>query len=151
MPALSKTDSVHMARALELAQRELPQLVPHYQTLRDEMITRVSAELPAVCMLTGHPEQRLPNHASFALRDLSANDLLMHLDMGGIAAGSGSACSTGNPKPSRGLLATGLDPEWARGGLRFSVGRGNEMADIDTVAPLLAQSVRNLARLAAYS
>ena len=124
--------AVGAARALELAQHELPQLMPHYQALRDDLIAQVSAELPEVCMLTGHPDQRLPNHASFALRDLSANDLLMHLDMGGIAAGSGSACSTGNPKPSAVLTAMGLDETWSRGGLRFTVGRSNSQPDIDT-------------------
>jgi cysteine desulfurase len=143
--------AVGAARALELAQRELPQLVPHYQSLRDALIGQVSAELPEACVLTGHPTQRLPNHASFALRDLSANDLLMHLDMGGVAAGSGSACSTGNPKPSAVLTAIGLDETWSRGGLRFTVGRSNSENDIDTAVAVLARSIRNLQRLRAYN
>lgn len=144
--------AVGAATALALAQRDLPDLVPHYTALRDALIAQVTSALPDdVCRLTGHPTERLSNHASFALRNVNANDLLMHLDMAGIAAGSGSACSTGNPKPSSVLLATGLDPAWARGGLRFSVGRATTLDDIVTAVTVLTKSVRNLARLAAYS
>ena len=76
----------------------------------------------------------------------------MHLDMGGVAAGSGSACSTGNPKPSAVLTAIGLDETWSRGGLRFTVGRSNSEDDIDTaVAVLAGGGFRDLQRLRAYN
>ncbi|MER3545999.1 MAG: cysteine desulfurase NifS, partial [Chloroflexota bacterium] len=69
------------------------------------------------------PSQRLPNHASFAIHGVTGQDLLVHLDMAGIAASSGSACAVGNPEPSEVLLALGLPREWALGALRLTVGR----------------------------
>ena len=75
----------------------------------------------------------------------------MHLDVGGISAGSGSACATGDPRPSDVLLALGLDEEWAKGGLRFTVGRDNTMTDVDQAIGTLHKTVRNLNRLALYN
>ncbi|MFQ5436551.1 MAG: aminotransferase class V-fold PLP-dependent enzyme, partial [Anaerolineae bacterium] len=82
------------------------------------------------CRLTGHPSERLPHNASFAFRHLSGNDLLIHLDMAGFAVSSGSACKSGDPKPSRVLEAIGLAPEWTKGGLRVTVGAQNSISDI---------------------
>ncbi|MCO5184872.1 MAG: cysteine desulfurase [Anaerolineae bacterium] len=143
--------AVGAAKALQIAQHDLPQLGPHYQALRDRLIGRLSDAFDGVCRLTGHPTERLLNHASFALRGVNANDLLMHLDVGGISAGSGSACATGDPRPSDVLLALGLDEEWAKGGLRFTVGRDNTMTDVDQAIGTLHKTVRNLNRLALYN
>lgn len=143
--------AVGAATALQLAQRDLPLLAPQYQALRDRLIGRFSNAFDGACRLTGHPTERLPNHASFALRGVNANDLLMHLDIGGISAGSGSACATGDPRPSDVLLALGLDKEWAKGGLRLTVGRDNTTADIEQTIALLDKTVRNLNRLALYN
>ena len=73
--------------------------------------------------LTGHPISRLPNHVSFAFKDLDANTLLMLLDNEGFACSSGSACKTGDPRPSEILTHLGLSPEWSLGGLRVTLGK----------------------------
>ncbi len=124
--------AVGAAKAFELAQNEMDERIAHYTALRDRLIQGILAAIPPQdIILTGHPHERLPHHASFALRHLSGNDLLMHLDMAGISASSGSACKTGNPKPSPILEAIGLGAEWTTGGLRFTVGAQNTPEDIE--------------------
>jgi cysteine desulfurase len=124
--------AVGTAKAFQLAQANLDTHVAHYTALRDCLIEGVLAAIPTEDIrLTGHPTERLPHHASFALRGLSGNDLLIHLDMAGISASSGSACKTGNPRPSAVLQAIGLGEEWATGGLRFTVGMQNTMEDVE--------------------
>ena len=123
---------VGAAEALRLAMEELAERLAHVLPLRDRLLRGVVAALPGM-IITGHPTARLPHHASFAFRNLSGNDLLMHLDMAGIAASSGSACSSGDPKPSPVLEALGLAPEWTKGGLRLTLGRQNTAADVETV------------------
>ena len=113
------------------------------ETLRDRLVEGVLA-LGDGCVLTGHPVERLPHNASFAFRDLSGNDLLIHLDAAGIAASSGSACSTGNPRPSTILQALGLQDEWTRGGLRLTVGRHNSDEDINRFLDALPRIVTTL-------
>jgi cysteine desulfurase len=81
---------------------------------------------------------------------MSGNDLLIHLDMANISASSGSACKTGNPKPSAILKTLGLNPAWTKGGLRYTVGRQNTPADIDHVIqsmPTVVERVRKVSQL----
>jgi cysteine desulfurase len=140
--------AVGAAKALQLAMTELDERNDHYLALRDQLIDGLLAAFPDECILTGHPMERLPHNASFAFRHISGNDLLMHLDMAGIAASSGSACKSGDPKPSRTLEALGLDPEWTKGGLRLTVGTQNSQADVDrflAVMPGIVQRLRQLA------
>ncbi|MFW6063600.1 MAG: cysteine desulfurase family protein [Chloroflexota bacterium] len=139
--------AVGAAEALRLAMDEREANVSHYQQLRDRLVEGILGAIPEGCVLTGHPEQRLPHNASFALRDVNGNDLLMHLDMAGVAASSGSACSTGNPKPSRILQAIGLDEAWTKGGLRLTVGRQNTEEDVAYVVQNLPEIVRTLRQL----
>ncbi|MCB8979635.1 MAG: cysteine desulfurase [Ardenticatenaceae bacterium] len=143
--------AVGAAEAFKLAQDNLEAHVTHYTSLRDQLIAGVLAAVPADdIILTGHPTERLPHHASFALKNLSGNDLLMHLDMAGISASSGSACKTGDPKPSAILETIGLDPAWTKGGLRFTVGSQNTLADIEHVIqamPLVVEKVRKVSQL----
>lgn len=136
--------AVGAARAFELAMAELKDNVRHYQALRDRLIAGVLEALPGDAVLTGHPTERLPHNASFAFRDISGNDLLIQLDMAGIGASSGSACTTGNPLPSPVLEALGLDEQWTGGGLRLTVGRQNTMADVERVLAVLPEAVRTL-------
>lgn len=139
--------AVGAATALRLAVENMDQHISHYLSLRQRMTAGLLGLFSQTCMLTGHPEERLPHNASVAFRYLNANDLLMHLDMAGIAASSGSACKTGNPKPSAVLQAMGLDDEWNRGGLRFTVGKQNNAADIDATLDALAEIVPRLYKL----
>lgn len=136
--------AVGAAKAFELAMAELEENVRHYEALRDRLIAGVLEALPGDAVLTGHPTERLPHNASFAFRDISGNDLLIQLDMAGIGASSGSACTTGNPLPSPVLEALGLDEQWTGGGLRLTVGRQNTMADVERVLAVLPEAVRTL-------
>jgi cysteine desulfurase len=140
--------AVGAAESLRLAMAELPERNAHYQLLRDRLIDGLLSALPDDCILTGHPTGRLPHNASFAFRNLSGNDLLIHLDSAGVAASSGSACKSGNPKPSAILQALGLGDEWTKGGLRLTVGRQNTLAEIDEVVAVMPAIVTKLHKIA---
>ncbi len=135
---------VGMARALELAYADLERYTSAFRRLRDRLIAGILASVPGA-HLTGAPgDQRLPNHASFVIEGLDGNTLLMHLDMAGIAASSGSACKTGNPEPSEVLLSMGYEPGPALGSLRLSVGRQTTDAEIDHVLAVLPEAVQKI-------
>jgi cysteine desulfurase len=138
---------VGLAKALELAYDELDERTAHYQTLRDHLIDAVLSRV-SVARLTGHPEQRLPAHASFIFEGADSSLLLMHLDMKGVAASGASACKTGNPEPSEVLLAMGYSPEEASGSLRLTVGRTTTWADIDYAVDVLVEAVEKVRKLA---
>ncbi len=127
---------VGLARALELAETERAAHNQHLAAMRDRLIAGVLREIVGA-ELSGHPTERLPSHASFTFIGTDAQTLLMHLDLRGIAASSGSACKTGQAEPSVVLLALGYSQERARSGLRLTVGRKTTAADIDyTIAAL---------------
>lgn len=133
------------AKALELATAERDTYIAHCTALRDRLIEGILVGIgEADIRLTGHPTDRLPHHASFALSGITGNDILMHLDMIGVAGSSGSACSVGNPEPSATLVALGLDERWTRGGLRLTVGRGNTLAEIEYVIAELPAAMGKL-------
>ena len=134
---------VGLATALQITAAEREIHNPRFAALRDRLIAGVLSSIPN-SLLTGHLNQRLPNHASFALDGVDGNALLMHLDLAGIAASSGSACKTGDPRPSSVLLACGLTPEWAAGSLRLTVGRATTAEDVDRVLEILPGVVARL-------
>ena len=121
---------VGFAEALRLTRGECEQRTAHVQPLRDRIIGTVLKEIPDAC-LTGHPAQRMPNHASFAFKDVDGNLLLTLLDVVGFACSSGSACKTGNPEPSDVMAAIGLSRDWGLGSLRVTLGVGTTPAQID--------------------
>lgn len=137
---------VGLAKALQLAYDEFDERTAHYRSLRDQLIDEVLRLVPNA-RLTGHPEQRLPGHASFLLDGLDGNTLIMHLDMKGLAASSASACKTGNPEPSSVLLAMGIPYETAFGSLRLTIGKDTTETDIEYSVSVLAQIVEKLYRL----
>jgi len=139
--------AVGAAEALRLAMAEQPDLLQHYLLLSGRLIEGLTTALPGDCVLTGHPTQRLPHNASFAFRGISGNDILMHLDLAGIAASSGSACKTGDPKPSKILEAIGLGSEWTKGGLRLTVGRQNDLVDIEYTLQTIPNIIKKLQEL----
>jgi cysteine desulfurase len=94
--------------------------------------------------LTGHPEQRLPGHASFVIPGVEADGLLMHLDMAGVCAASGSACTTGMPEPSHVLVAMGVEYTLSLGAMRLTLGRSTTQADVDYVLEILPGIVEKL-------
>ncbi len=135
---------VGMAKALELAYSDLEARAAQFRRYRDRLIDGILSSVLGV-QLTGAPGQdRLPNHASFVLEGVEANALLMHLDMNGIAASSGSACNTGNPQPSEVLLSMGYPPALALGSLRLTVGLHTTDADIDRVLAILPEAVQKV-------
>lgn len=104
------------------------------------MIAQVLEEIPETC-LTGHPIERLPNHASFVFHNMDGNALLTMLDLAGFACSSGSACKTGDPAPSEVLTALGFDENWALGSLRVTLGIGNQPAEIEKFLAVLPGEV----------
>lgn len=137
---------VGLAKALQLAYAEREDRNARFRRLRDRIIDAVLRRVPTA-ELSGHPERRLPSHASFVFNGIDANALLMHLDMNGVAVSSGSACMTGNPEPAATLLAAGYTAEQAKSGLRLSVGLGASEADIDYALDALVAAVGKLSRL----
>ena len=137
---------VGLAKALELAYQENVARLEHFTTMRDLLIQGVLERVPGA-ELSGHPTQRLASHASFVLPGIDANALLMHLDMQGVFASSGSACKTGDPEPSEILLGVGYTPAEATSGLRLSVGLHTTECDIEYALDVLANAVDKLRRL----
>jgi cysteine desulfurase len=119
---------VGFARALELAQAGRVEAKGRLAALRDQLIAGLGS-LPGVA-LTGHPVERLPNSASFLIDGVEGGDLVAALDLEGIAASTGSACTTGSTDPSHVLLAMGIEPQAAHGSLRLTLGRGSSEDDV---------------------
>ena len=137
---------VGTAKALSLAVENAAENSARMARLRDKLIDGVLNEIPGA-HLTGHPTERLPHNASFVFENCDASALLMHLDMHGIGAASGSACATGNPEPSKVLTAMGYPRELALGALRLTLGKHTTSTQIDRVLDVLPQvveSVRNV-------
>jgi cysteine desulfurase len=137
---------VGMAEALQMVYEEADQRQKHTQKLRDRVISNVLGAIQD-STLTGHPERRLPNHASFAFQGLDGNLLVSALDVEGFACSSGSACKTGNPEPSSVLLSMGFDRGWATGSLRVTVGKDTHQNDVDAFLDVLPVVVERLRKL----
>ena len=137
-----------LAEALRLAQAEREERTARLQPLRDHLIGQVLEEIPA-SQLTGHPLDRLPNHASFVFEGIDGNALLMMLDVNGFACSSGSACKTGDPEPSGVLTALGLSRTWALGSLRVTLGEETRPEDIDALLGVLPDLVERVRRFQA--
>ncbi len=111
--------------------------------LRDHMIQRISSEIP-YCRLNGDPTKRLPNNVNFSFQFVEGESLLIMLDMKGICASSGSACTSGSLDPSHVLLAIGLPHEIAHGSLRMTLGADTTLEDVDYVVDCLKEIVQKL-------
>jgi cysteine desulfurase len=127
--------AVGMATAFELAKQERWQTVPAVSERRDRLRDAV-LDIGGV-ELTGHATDRLPNSLSVVVRDLVGDDIVIGLDLEGIAAATGSACTSGSSEPSHVLSAMGYPPSEARGALRFSLGRTTSDDDVETVVGVL--------------
>jgi len=134
---------VGMAKALELAYAELGENNPRIIDLRDRLISGILERIPET-ELTGHPTQRLPNSASFVIRYIEGEAILLNLDMQGIYASSGSACTSASLAASHVLTAMGYPPEIAHGSLRLTLGRENTDEEIDYVLERLPGIVKKL-------
>ncbi|MFC1655416.1 cysteine desulfurase NifS [Patescibacteria group bacterium] len=134
---------VGMAEALRLAQEEREPENKRLIKLRDKLIQGITDKVPKV-RLNGDAENRLPNNVNMSILDIEGEALLLRLDMVGIAASSGSACTSGSLDPSHVILALGLPYEVAHGSLRFSLGKNTTDEDIDYVLERLPQIVKDL-------
>lgn len=138
---------VGLGRALELAHAGMQSGEPaRVAALRDRLIHGVLSDVPD-SELTGHPERRLPNNASFRFPHIEGEPLLLNLDMRGICASSGSACATGSIEPSHVLLAMGYSRAEAHGALRLTLGRETTESEVDAVIAALPPLVESLRRL----
>jgi cysteine desulfurase len=131
---------VGMASALNLARRDMEARNETFVVLRDRLIDEVVHNIPGA-HLTGHPTQRLPNHASFVFEGVDGNHLLMMLDAAGFACSSGSACKVGDPQPSSILLAIGLSPQLALGSLRVTLGKHTTQQELDAFLNALPEAI----------
>ncbi len=133
---------VGLAKACELAKERREKDVKKMRGLRDTLIRGV-LEIEE-SYLNGHPEKRLPSNAHFYFRGIEGESLILMLDDAGIAASTGSACSSKKLAPSHVLLAIGLKPEDAHGSLRLTLGRGNDEEDVAYVLETLPEIVKKL-------
>jgi cysteine desulfurase len=129
--------------AAELAGKEMEKENERQRVLRDKLIKGILENIPHT-RLNGHPEKRIASNVNVSVEFIEGESLLLSLDMKGIAASSGSACTSGSLDPSHVLLATGLSHEIAHGSLRMTLGRENTEADIDYVLEVLPQIVDRL-------
>ena len=141
---------VGLARALAIAERDREQNTRQLVRLRDRLISGVLQRIPG-SSLTGHPQLRLSHHASFLFDDIEGESLLLQLDMDGIAASSGSACTSGSLEPSHVIIALGYPRERALGSLRLSLGKGNTDDEVDRVLDLLPAMVARLRAMSPIS
>jgi len=124
---------------LEEMLEERTRLIP----LRDKLIKCILDKIPDT-QLNGHPTLRLPNNVNISFKYVEGEAMILNLDLQGIAASSGSACSSGSTEPSHVLSAIGLAPEVARGSVRFTLGRLVKEEDINFVLEVLPKIVEKL-------
>ena len=134
---------VGIGKAIELAVAELPAYAAKMTKLRDRLIDGLTERIPEI-RLNGHRTQRLPGNVNISIRYLEGESILMRLDLAGIEASSGSACTSGSLDPSHVLLAIGLPHEIAHGSLRLSLGMENTEEEVETVLDKLPGIVANL-------
>ena len=127
---------VGMGRAIELAVGEMPQKAPRLAAMRDRLIRGILDAVPDT-RLNGHPVERLANNVNVAFRYVEGESILLMLDALGIAASTGSACTSASLEPSHVLTACGLPPEHAHGSLRLTLGHRNTEEDVDYVLEVL--------------
>ena len=140
---------VGTAEAMKLASGEEPWLGDHARGLRDRLIEGIAQRVPWA-RLNGHPTERLPNNVNFSFDGVDGESLLLGLDMAGVAASSGSACTAASLEPSHVLIAIGLTAELAQASLRLTVGRGNTEEEVErmlVVLPDVIEQVRALSSL----
>ena len=134
---------VGMATALALVEEELPIERSRLQTLRDRLIGTVLEQIDG-SILTGSRDDRLCNHASFLIQGVEAEAVLIALDLAGIAASAGSACSSGSQRPSPVLEAMGIDAGAALGALRLSLGKSTSAEDVEYVTDQLTTIIARI-------
>ena len=134
---------VGLGKAIELATSDIKGHTEKLQAMRDRFIDRVLSEIPYT-RLNGHRTERLSSNANISFEFIEGESLLLMLDMKGISASSGSACTSGSLDPSHVLLAIGLKHEVAHGSLRVTFGESNSPQDVDIIVDALKEIVARL-------
>lgn len=134
---------VGLGAAIQLATEQLKENRAKMTALRDRLMAGIQERIPEV-KLNGHPTKRLPNNVNFSFKYIEGESILLMLDMNGIAASSGSACTSGSLDPSHVLLALGLPHEIAHGSVRLTLGDETTAEDIDYTIDVLEKTVARL-------
>jgi cysteine desulfurase len=134
---------VGFGKAAEIAQREMDEEAKRLICLRDKLIKGLMVRIERI-RVNGHPTHRLPNNVNMSIEFVEGESMLLNLDLEGIAASTGSACSSASLEPSHVLLAMGLAHDLAHGSLRFTLGRETTEGEIDRVLAALPQIVAKL-------
>lgn len=134
---------VGFAKAVEIAISEIDEKAKKLKKLREYLVKGVLEGIDDVIYI-GHPENRLPGHASFVIKYIEGESIVLALDNKGIAISSGSACSSIKLEPSHILLSMGITPEIAQGSIRISMGRGNTKEEVDYFLEVLSPIVKRL-------
>jgi cysteine desulfurase len=134
---------VGLGKAAEIAGQEMAKEAERLTYLRDKLIRGLEKKIDRV-RLNGHPAKRLPNNVNISVDFVEGESMLLNLDLEGVCASTGSACSSASLEPPHVLLALGLPPEQAHGSLRFTLGRENTEADIEQVLEILPGIVSKL-------
>ena len=134
---------VGLGRAAELASQELAGSERYVRGLRDRLVTGIQDNIAQV-KFTGHPEKRLPGHASFCIGAIEGEALIFMLSQHGIYTNTGSACASKALKTSPVLVAVGVPPELAQGSVVFTMNKTNRVEEVDYVVEKLPQVVRRL-------
>jgi cysteine desulfurase len=134
---------VGLGKALQLCQKTMQEEAQFQIRLRDRLVKELLEKIPEI-YLNGHPTQRLPNNVNVSVKYIEGESILLSLDMLGLAASTGSACTSESLEPSHVLLAIGLPHEIAHGSLRLSLGRWTKAEDIDYLLEHLPTVVSNL-------
>jgi len=137
---------VGLGKAIELCSLKMEEEAKFQSGLRDRLIAEIPKRIPAV-YLNGHPTKRLPNNVNFSIKYIEGESILLSLDMLGIAASTGSACTSSSLEPSHVLLAIGLTHEIAHGSLRITLGRWTRKEDIDYLLEQLPPVVEKLRKM----
>lgn len=141
---------VGLGEALELAVTNMSETSARMTRMRDRLIEGIEATIPEV-KLNGHRTKRLPNNVNFSIKYIEGESILLMLDMAGIAASSGSACTSGSLDPSHVLLALGLTHEVAHGSVRMTFGDDTTDEDIDYVLETLPKVAHRLRAMSPIS
>jgi len=134
---------VGLGKAAELAGQEMGKEKVRLAYLRDKLIKGLEKKIDHI-RLNGHPTKRLPNNVNISVDFVEGESMILNLDLEGICASTGSACSSASLEPSHVLLALGLSPEQAHGSLRFTLGRENSEEDVERVLDVLPGIVAKL-------
>jgi cysteine desulfurase len=134
---------VGFGKAAEIALNEMQAESERLSKLRDKLIKGLLESIP-YAFLNGHPTNRLPDNAAVRFNFIEGESILLNLDMMGVAASSGSACTTKTLEPSHVLLATGLKHEEAHGSVLFTLGRQNTEDEVDYVVQIMPDIVKRL-------